>query len=325
MACITMRIAATLFSTLIFLHCFPSLVHSVSFKRIRLPPNATGPESLAFESPTGRFYTSIADGRILKYQGQTAGFVDFGYAAPNRSRSLCDGRTNANPNPACGRPFGLGLHQATQKLYVCDAYFGFGVLGPEGGQATILSTIADGQPYRFCNGLHVHQPTGNVYFTDASAVYELRQLPIAVIARDSTGRLLKYDIKTKEVTVLLRNLSGAAGVAVDEEEKFALVSEFITGRTLKIWLQGPKANQSEIINRQQTPDNIKRTESGNFWLAAAAVIVPIGQRLNESGSVLQTVDFGRWYGVESISEVQEYGGKLYVGSRLVNSIGVYSD
>ncbi|MBA0790146.1 hypothetical protein Gohar_014812 [Gossypium harknessii] len=51
---------------------------------------------------------------------------------------------------------------------------------------------------------------------------------------DSTGRLLKYDAKTKEVTVLFRNLSLAAGVAVDEEEKFVMVTDFTANRTRKI-------------------------------------------------------------------------------------------
>ncbi|XVE54619.1 hypothetical protein DITRI_Ditri03aG0096500 [Diplodiscus trichospermus] len=279
------------------------MVLSVSFNKIQLPPNATGPEALAFELGTGRFFTGVADGRILKYQGRTAGFVNFGFAAPNRSKSVCDGSDTANPNPECGRALG--------------------------GVVTQLSTAADGEPYRFCNAVDVHQPTGNVYFTDASSVYDIRQLTIAVNAQDSTGRLLKYDMKTKQVTVLFRNLSGAVGVAVDEEEKYVLVSEFIANRTLKIWLQGPQAKKFDIINRQPMPDNIKRTTIRNFWLAAATVnqptqsIVPIGQRITAFGTVVQTVRFERWYGNKSISEVQEFGGGLYVASRLVDFVGVY--
>ena len=87
---------------------------------------------------------------------------------------MCDGTDTANPNPSCGRAVGMALHHATKKLYVCDAFFGFGVLGPKGGLVTQLSTSADGEPYRFCNAVDVHQRTGNVYFTDASAVYDIR-------------------------------------------------------------------------------------------------------------------------------------------------------
>ncbi|XVF60329.1 hypothetical protein PTKIN_Ptkin08bG0036400 [Pterospermum kingtungense] len=178
MGFIIMRIATTIFSTsIIFLHCFPSSVLSVSFKKkIQLPPNATGPDALAFELGTGKSYTGINDGRILKYQGPTVGFVDWGFAAPNRSKPLCDGTDKANANPACGIALGMALHHGTKNLYVCDAFFGFGVLGPKGGQVTILSTGVDGEPYRFYNSVDIHQPTGNVSFTDVSAVYDTRIL-----------------------------------------------------------------------------------------------------------------------------------------------------
>ncbi|GMI76753.1 strictosidine synthase 3 [Hibiscus trionum] len=323
---------APIFFTFIFHFCFLStLVSAISFNQIQLPGNATGPEALAFELGTSRFYTGIADGRILKYRGPITRFVDFGFAAPNRSKSVCDGTSTSNPNPVCGRPLGMALHHLTRRLYVCDAFFGFGVLGPEGGLVTQLSTAAEGEPYRFCNAVHVHQPTGNVYFTDASAVYGIRELETAISVQDSTGRLLKYDIKNKQVTVLFRNLSGAAGVAVDKEEKFALVSEFIANRTRKIWLQGHRPYRSEIVNSMPTPDNIKRTILNNFWLAAARVdrrmqsnLLPVGVRINGNGSVLETVNLEPWYGNKSVSEVQEYGSKLYIASRLVAFIGVYN-
>ena len=48
-----------------------------------------------------------------------------------------------------------------------------------------------------------------------------------VEANDSTGRLLKYEVGTNQVTVLLINLSGAVGAAVSRDGGFVLVSEFI--------------------------------------------------------------------------------------------------
>ncbi|XVF54528.1 hypothetical protein PTKIN_Ptkin05aG0187900 [Pterospermum kingtungense] len=195
------------------------MVLSVSFRKIQLPPNATGPDTLAFE-PSGRFYTSVHDGQSL----------------------LCNGIDPATLNPACGRPLGLALHYKTNKLYVCDAYYGLGVLGAKGGQATILSTGADGQPYRLCDAVDVNQGTENVYFTDVSAVYDISQAAEAIRNNDSTGRVLKYDMKTKQVTVLFKNLSGAAGVAVDEEEKFVMASEINANKT-KDLAQGFKSKE----------------------------------------------------------------------------------
>ena len=78
-------ITLPIFCTFMFHFCFTSTVVSViSFNKIYLLPNATGPEALAFELRTQRFYTGVADGRILKYQGPYSGFVDFGFAAPSR-------------------------------------------------------------------------------------------------------------------------------------------------------------------------------------------------------------------------------------------------
>ncbi|KAK9034496.1 hypothetical protein V6N11_050658 [Hibiscus sabdariffa] len=67
---------------------------SQSFRSLQLPPNATGPESIAFESGpvTGRFYVGIADGRILQYNGPRVGFLDFGFTGPNRNMRM--GRVN---------------------------------------------------------------------------------------------------------------------------------------------------------------------------------------------------------------------------------------
>ncbi|MBA0757241.1 hypothetical protein Gotri_020351 [Gossypium trilobum] len=184
---------------------------------------------------------------------------------------MCDGTKIANPNPVCGRSSGMALHHQSNQLYVCDAFFGFGVLGPRGGLF----------------------------------VYSCRQLDIALSVMDSTGRLLKYDAKTKEVTVLLRNLSLAAGVAVDEEEKFVMVTDFTANRTRKITLQG---GRSIIETIQATPDNIKRTRLNKFWLAAAGLL-PTGVRMNGNGTVLETVNLERWYGNKSVFEVQELGTK----------------
>ncbi|KAL4326323.1 hypothetical protein GQ457_11G027790 [Hibiscus cannabinus] len=307
-----------------------ALVSAISFNKIQLPRNASGPEALAFKLGTGQFFTGIADGRILKYQGPTIGFVDFGFTAPNRSKSVCDGTHVGATSLVCGRPLGMALHHQTNRLYVCDAFFGLGVLGPEGGLLTILSTTADGEPYGLCDDVSVHQRTGNVYFTDASAVYNIRQFKTAMRVNDSTGRLLKYSAESKQVTVLSRNLSYPGGVAIDEEENFVLVSEFIANRTRKIWLQGLKPYKSDIVNTQPRPGNIKKTRSDDFWMAAGRrdgqtppKLMAIGEKINADGNVMETADLEKLYGSKTVSEVQMFDNKLYIASPLVDFIGLY--
>eukprot|EP00261_Vitis_vinifera_P029340 XP_010663885.1 PREDICTED: protein STRICTOSIDINE SYNTHASE-LIKE 12-like [Vitis vinifera] len=68
------------------------------------------------------------------------------------------------------------------------------------------------------SGLDVDPVTGTVYITDFSTEYELRDIRQALVSgnatvlSDTTGRLLKYDPRTSQVNVLLRNLSGAVSV-----------------------------------------------------------------------------------------------------------------
>ena len=72
---------------LIFLFCFPSaLVYSswTNFKKIDLPSTAVGPESSAFDSLGQGPYTSISDGRVVKYQGPSVGYVDYVNTSPLR-------------------------------------------------------------------------------------------------------------------------------------------------------------------------------------------------------------------------------------------------
>jgi hypothetical protein len=75
----------------------------------------------------------------------------------------------------CGRPLGLQFFAMTGDLYIADAYMGLMKVGPDGGEAQVLATQADGgAPFHFVNGLDVDQATGDVYFTDSSATYPRR-------------------------------------------------------------------------------------------------------------------------------------------------------
>ncbi|KAK6921085.1 Strictosidine synthase, conserved region, partial [Dillenia turbinata] len=299
-----LRSVAILFLTIV-LFSFPSIALSISsFQIFQLPSNVTGAEAFAFNTSNGDFYKGVFDGRILKYQESTNSFTDFAFTSPNRTKELCDGTTNPELGPICGRPLGLGFDRETGDMYIADAYIGLTIVGPQGGLATQLVNSAYGVPFQFLDSFDIDPITGVIYMTDYSSVYQLRYLynPFhfhlaqinseengcqlfalsfflssflmfrmieqAIATRDATGRLLKYDPKTKEITVLLNCLSGAAGNAVSEDGSFVLVSENISGNVLKYWLKGSKANTTEtFISYQGQPDNIKRTSNGEFWIA----------------------------------------------------------
>lgn len=61
---------------------FPCTIHSAPLQKLPLP--SPGPESFAFDLLGGGPYTTVADGRILKYKGPNIGFIDYGFTSPNR-------------------------------------------------------------------------------------------------------------------------------------------------------------------------------------------------------------------------------------------------
>ncbi|GMN57981.1 hypothetical protein TIFTF001_027076 [Ficus carica] len=326
--------------TVIFLifYFLPSIVLSqpvFNFTKVDLPSTSVGPESITFDTKYGEepYYTGISDGRILKYDGAN-GFIDYAFTVPNRSRETCDGIGNNRPDlgPSCGRPLGIGFYLQTKKLFVADAYQGFLVIAPNANVATKIAGGADGVPFKLPTGLDVDQSTGNVYFTDASSQYSLSQIQEAIDAGDATGRLLKYDNNTQQVTVLLGGLSGAGGTSVSLDGSFVLVSEFIANRIKKFWLTGPKAFTSEVlITFQGRPINIRRTSLGDFWVAVnlqttnassgAITNVPTGIKINGNGSILRTVDLSEFYGSTNISEFHQRNRQFYVGTLRTDFLG----
>ncbi|RVX14068.1 Protein strictosidine synthase-like 11 [Vitis vinifera] len=309
----------------LFLFSFPSTILSNRiFIKLPLPKNVTSPYSFAFDQLGGGPYTGVTDGRIFKYGGPRVGFTEFAFTAPNRSKEVCDGTRDINLGPICGRPLGLGYDHSSIRLYIADAYFGLLAVGSNGGPATQAATSAEGVPFRFLSGLDVDPVTGTVFITDFSTEYELRDIRQALVSgnatvlSDTTGRLLKYDPRTSQVTVLLRNLSGAVGTALSTDRSFILVTEFNANRIQKFWLEGTKASTAEIlVGLEGRPTNI-RTTLESFWVAVSIqstpTTVPTAQRIDPYGNILESLNFAAQYGSNLLSEVQEYHGALYIGA-----------
>ncbi|KAK2997343.1 LOW QUALITY PROTEIN: hypothetical protein RJ639_026073, partial [Escallonia herrerae] len=234
---------------------FPSTIFcSPSLLTLPVP----GPEALAFDIKGRGPYTGVSDGRVLKYDGSRIGFATTLIPLQiGKSKAICDGTHDIALAPICGRPLGLGFYYRTGELYIADAFLGLFVVGRNGGRATQLATSAGRVPFRFLDGLEVDQLTGTVYFTDASAIYGLSQINELISSGDATGRLLKYDSRTRKVTVLSISKDGTY-----------LLSFRVCQPENSYWLKGPSANEAEIIlNLKGNPDNIERTVRGDFWVA----------------------------------------------------------
>ncbi|CAL9748346.1 unnamed protein product [Musa acuminata subsp. burmannicoides] len=292
-----------------------------------------GPESLAFDSHGRGPYTGVSGGRILMWQDKGRGWTGYAVNAANR-RKECEG-SDVSMERVCGRPLGLQFHHATGVLYVADAYFGLLAVGPTGGAAELLAASAEGVPFNFTNGVDVDQKTGVVYFTDSSTQYQRQDYILAVVTGDSTGRLMKYDPRTRKVTVLRRGLRFPNGVALSGDGSFLLFAETGTCRVIKYWLRGPKAATTEVFAElPRYPDNIRRTPGGEYWVALngekidlngaakaeAAAEHPVAMRLSAEGKLVEALDGEE---LASVSEVVEESGSVWVGSVEMPYVDVY--
>ncbi|PIA30012.1 hypothetical protein AQUCO_05700010v1 [Aquilegia coerulea] len=279
-----------------------------------------GPESFAFDCRGEGPYTGVADGRILKWQGSTRGWTEFAVTARNRRRYLCDGSTNPFVERICGRPLGLQFNNRSCELYIADAYFGLMRVGRNGGVARQLASSAENIPFRFTNALDIDQVTGAVYFTDSSSRFTRRENLRVSASGDNTARFMRYDPVSRRVTVLLRGLSFANGVALSKDRDYVLIAETSRQHIRRYWLQGLRAGTSEVFAQLPgSPDNIKRNDVGHFWVALnngrsvpSSSDEPIAVRLDGQGRIIE-----RRHGnglMQSTSEVNENRGTLFVGS-----------
>ncbi|KAG2405557.1 Protein STRICTOSIDINE SYNTHASE-LIKE 10 [Vigna angularis] len=276
--------------------------------RILHVSGAVGPESLVFDAHGGGPYTGVADGRILKWEGEQQGWTEFAFTSSNRFivtlkkgpfpvveqcrvalthcyhvwllyalRGILLGRSNCvrpfapELEHVCGRPLGLKFDKKTGDLYIADAYLGLKVVGSAGGLATEVVTEVEGQPLQFTNDMDISEDEDVIYFTDSSTIFRRRQFMLVLLSGDRSGRLMKYDKSTKEVKVLLRDIAFANGVALSKDGSFVLVAETTTCKILKLWLRGPKAGEVDTFAELPGfPDNIRRNSEGHFWVALHA-------------------------------------------------------
>ena len=286
-----------------------------------------GPEDTAVDSQ-GRVYAGLHDGRIVRIEGERVDtFVDTG-----------------------GRPLGMDF-DASGHLIVADAYKGLLRINPE-GQIEVLSTEAEGVPFKFTDDLDIARD-GTIYFSDASSRFEQPDYLLDLLEARPHGRLLSYNPATRETRVLLKDLYFANGVALSANEDFVLVNETYRYRITRYWLSGEKAGTHDIFidNLPGLPDNLQGDRNGTFWVAlpsprkadadmlhrspwAKAQLaklprafwpkaVPYGFAiaLNEQGEIIQSLHDTSGTHLRMITSVKPVGDYLYLGSLDNDRIG----
>ena len=289
-----------------------------------------GPEEVAVDS-RGRVYGGTQDGRIMRL------------LAPDQVELFAE---------TGGRPLGLQFDRH-QNLIVCDAYKGLLSIDPQ-GRITVLADAAGGVPFGFTDALDIARD-GSIYFTDASYKYNQGQYLFDLLESKPHGRFLRHDPATGRTEVLLENLYFANGVALSQNEDFALINETYRYRIVRYWLKGPRAGTHEIFadNLPGFPDNISSNREGTFWLAMFTVRNPTVDRLHpypflkrqlsklpksmwpkpkpyglvlaldEQGAITRSLHDPTGIHLMEITSAREYGEFLYLGSLHNDRIGKY--
>jgi len=293
------------------------------------PGACPGCEDVAVDAG-GIIYGGSADGSIRQF------------------RSLNDSQGEVMVNTG-GRP--LGLHfDPDDNLWVCDADRGLLKLTREGGIFP-MATAYQGERFRFTNDLDIGR-SGTVYFTVTSNKYGIDQYKFDILEHRPRGQFFALSPSGKSPTLLADDLYFANGVAVDTEEQFALVCETSNYQVRKIWLNGPKSGESEVLldNLPGYPDGISRGSNGIFWLTLISPRKPLLEKYMSQPLVLKMVSklpaalrpapgrFLHILGINAegkiihniqqttpdfaqVSSVQEAYGQLFLGSLSENGVG----
>lgn len=113
---------------------------------------------------------------------------------------------------------------------------------------------------------------GDIYWTDSASDFKLYDGIYTMLANPS-GRLFRYDRKTKQNTVLIDQLFFANGIALSPNEDFLVVAETAASRLTRYYLKGKNAGSTDVfIDRLPgIPDNLSPDANG-IWVPLVMAI-----------------------------------------------------
>jgi len=230
-----------------------------------LPLPGHGPEDVAVD-PEGWVCTGTGDGSLFRLSP--------------------DGRRVDQVARTGGRPMGIEILPDGRWL-VCDAVVGLVAVDPATGRTETWATSAAGRRLTCLNNATVHS-SGDVYFSDSSAVYGIERWEADIAENTTSGRLLvrRADGGTE---LLVDRLRFANGVVLTEDESAVLVAECAGRRIVRHWLTGPRAGETDdfVADLPGYPDNLSRGTDGLVWAAIASPTDPVLERLMTGPRVLR--------------------------------------
>ncbi len=214
--------------------------------------NAEGPEAISIDSD-GNLYTGLANGDIVKIS-----------VASNDYSTLVN---------TGGRPLGLTFDQQG-RLVIADAITGLLRLEPNGSLTTLIDSL-ESPELGFLDDVVVTKDNV-IWVTQASQHYPLGYHVRDFFEASMTGRLLRYDPRTNDVSVALDGLFFANGVTASLNEDFLLINETGKARILRHWLSGEQEGETDVFidGLPALPDNIRTDPQDGYWVALVSLRTP---------------------------------------------------
>ncbi|XP_076889499.1 protein STRICTOSIDINE SYNTHASE-LIKE 5-like [Bidens hawaiensis] len=205
-----------------------------------------GPEDIVLDAKLGVIYTSCGDGWVK---------------CVRVNDSVVEDWVNTG-----GRPLGIALGYSGE-VYVADAFKGILKITKD-GKIEALTNEAEGVKFRITDAVAVAKH-GVLYFTDASWKYTLYDSELDFFEGRPYGRLMSFDLSTKQTKVIARDLYFPNGVEMSPEQDFIIFCETPMMRCSRYYIQGEKEGLIDVfIDRLPgMPDNIRYDGEGYYWIA----------------------------------------------------------
>lgn len=187
----------------------------------------------------------------------------------------------------CGRPLGLRFNDHG-TLYVVDALHGLYKIESINSSTPIVTQLLPlsatkhlkGGSSAFLDDITIDAGAGQnrgdvIYISDVSTKWDISKCINTLIEHDKTGRLLKFDVNSKELSVVATDFVFPNGVQITDNKEAIIVCEFGRQRLVRTFIRGPKAGKTELFT--QLPgecDNVRRSanfDKETYWVAFASV------------------------------------------------------
>lgn len=254
-------------------------IKDIKVKEFTTYNDVIGPESIAVFGD--KVVTGSSDGYIYHLNNNdntSKRLVRIIKSPPKQCLSPEDVELSQRYNQShCGRPLGLKF-DSRGVLYVVEPSHGIFKIEklfesqPEVNLVfDIYQTAALGQTSQFLDDLAIEErKDGNHIFimSDVSTKFPLQKY-VYIAFSSELGRIIKYDSKTKEVSVLVDNIEFPNGLELTADSTQLMFTQTFHRTIYRYHLSGEKKGQLEKVFPMLPgePDNIRASADGRtFWV-----------------------------------------------------------